>query len=131
MPPRITYDTTGLTAGTEINFTWHPEKMTIALRTKNNRNESDDGTWETVTRFTEKEWKVQYNSVTQSERTSYETFFTTWAGQGKSFLFWPTSANESTYYTVKLKEKEFLPDRFAVNTTDVYKFTHTYRLVVS
>ena len=130
MPPRITYNTTGLTAGTEIVFTKPVESETRSLGSQANRNVSDNGSWETVHRFTEREFEIKFNYVPLSERNSYETFFTTWACQGKSFLYWPTTANESTYYTVKLKDSDWKPVTFAKTVIDHFDWTHTFRMTV-
>jgi hypothetical protein len=130
MPPRITYDTTGATAGTEIVFTKPTEEIVRNLVTERNRNKSDNGNWETIERYTEQEFEVKFTNVPQAERDNYETFYTAWATLGKAFLFWPTTANESTYYTVKLKDDDWRARPIGANIIDRHEWTHTFRRTI-
>jgi hypothetical protein len=130
MPVQITYNTSGgATAGTDIVFTLQAEEVNKDWISSRSQNQSDDGTWETVHRFNERRWQVMHYA-TNTEKDSYNTFFTSWASQGKAFLFWPTAAETSTYYTVKLVENDYRPRRIARKVSDRFKWTHNYRVTV-
>lgn len=127
MPPRITYDTTGATAGTEINFTEPPEWIRHDYETEKVKMMTDNGVKQTVNKYIEHKITVKYNYETDAIKAAYELFFTTCAANGEEFLFWPTAAENSTYYTMTLDDADLRIRRYSITTPDRHGWTHTYR----
>lgn len=128
--PKIVYGT----GPTTIQFDYPPkgDVKNQTLKATGRTTVSKSGAQQTVTDFVEEINKLTYSHVSETLKTSLETFFLTHALLGKSFTYFFDSGDVATSFTVQLDPTSFKID-FDIMTRKgtgfVYKFTMAFRRV--
>lgn len=129
--PKIKYDAT---YSTTIQFVYQPEgdPWNEVVKTIGTRTTSASGVIQYNQTYLEKTFKVRLRFVSSSLKSSFDTFFQTWASLKNDFQYYPHSDTSTGMVTVTLEDeaieyKRILPDG---SGDFLYEFDFTMRLVV-
>lgn len=106
--PKITWNA----AASTFTFSRVPEADPFAEQLKANWNVhvANSGSKSTQANYVEEIWTITFSFLTSAEKATLKTFFTTWAGLGKAFVYYPS--NElGTNYTLTLDDPTWSFDR--------------------